>query len=174
MVNFSPASGLGELIFFYITWRASARAEIIASAPLLLSRFRLLLGLSFQLSGMVKADRMMELKQNLSLARYLSAREMYMYWKRKDIFKLAELMASLTASCCLTLSALKLMFLYSICTLRQWIKFSILSSLFHWNRCLLLCSGSHIVFWFSALTEILFRLHQFFQILRPLWPGWKY
>ena len=105
----------------------------------------------------------MEQKQNLSLtSRYLSSRKTYMYRKRKDIFKLAELMASLTASCCLTLSASKLMFLYSICTLRQWIKFSILSSLFQWNS---FCFVAAAILFpaFAALTEILFRLHQFFS-----------
>ena len=60
----------------------------------------LLVELNFQLFGMVTAYKMMELKQNLSLASYLSARKKYCK-EREDIFKLAEFMAFLTASYCL-------------------------------------------------------------------------
>ena len=42
---------------------------------LLLSQFGLLAALNFQLFGIVTAYKMMELKQNLSLAAYLSARK---------------------------------------------------------------------------------------------------
>ena len=90
--------------FVAITWGTSARAEKssaksprrIKMAPrtwivrkigaLRLSQFGPLAVLDFQLFGMVTAYKMMELKRNLSLVRYLSAR------------KLAEFLAFLTAS----------------------------------------------------------------------------
>ena len=50
---------------------------------LLLSQFGLLAALNFQLFGMVTAYKMMELKRNLSLAAYLSARETYLLRKRR-------------------------------------------------------------------------------------------
>ena len=46
----------------------SPRTRIVKIGALLLSRFGLLLALNFQLFGMVTADKMMELKRNLSLA----------------------------------------------------------------------------------------------------------
>ena len=104
---------------------------MLTSAPLFLSRFRLLLGLSFQLSGMVKDDRMVEMKRNLSLARYLSARKTYMY-RKKDISKLAELTAALTASLfnlvCVEVDVLILHLYHE--TMNK-ILYFIISSLFH-------------------------------------------
>ena len=50
---------------------------------LLLSQFGLLAALNFQLFGMVTAYKMMELKRNLSLPAYLSARKMYLQRKRR-------------------------------------------------------------------------------------------
>ena len=49
----------------------------------LLSQFGLLAALSFQLFGMVTSYKMMELKENLSLAAYLSARKTYLQRKRR-------------------------------------------------------------------------------------------
>ena len=93
---------------------------------------------------MVKADKMMELKRNLSLARYLSARKTCLYRKRKDIFKLNELMASLRASCCLALSCVEvdvlILHLYFE-TMNKIIYFIVFISL----KSLLLRGGSHIV-----------------------------
>ena len=49
----------------------------------LLSQFGVLAALSFQLFGMVTAYKMMELKENLSLAASLSARKTYLQRKRR-------------------------------------------------------------------------------------------
>ena len=89
--------------------KMAPRTRIARIGALLLSQFSLLAALNFQLFGMVTAYKMMEVKRNLSLAAYLSARKTYCK-EREDIFKLAEVMAFLTASYCLTLPALKLMF----------------------------------------------------------------
>ena len=89
------------------------RTRIVKIGALFLSQFGLLAALNFQLFGKVTAYKMMELKRNLYLAAYPSARKTF--WKeREDIFKLAEFMAFLTASYCLILSALKSMFSHSI------------------------------------------------------------
>ena len=54
------------------------RTRIVKIGALLLSQFGLLAAPNFQLFGMVTAYKMMELKQNLSLAAYLSARKTYL------------------------------------------------------------------------------------------------
>ena len=59
------------------------RARIVKIGALLLSQFGLLATLNFQLFGMVTAYKMMELKQNLSLAAYLSARKTCLQRKRR-------------------------------------------------------------------------------------------
>ena len=102
-------------------WRAKSlrrikmapRTRMMKIGTLLLSQFGLLVALNFQLLWMVTAYKMIELKRNLSLAAYLSARKTYCK-EREDIFKLAEFMVFLTASYCLNLSAMKSMFSYSI------------------------------------------------------------
>ena len=106
-LKFQP--GLPGWNFVAITWRTSARAEILASAPnmklrakslkrikmapgtrvvkigaLLLSQFGLLAALNFQLFGLLTAYKMMELKQNLSLAAYLSARKTSGFAKKEN------------------------------------------------------------------------------------------
>ena len=58
------------------------RTQIVKMGTLLLLQFGLLVVLNFQLFGMVTAYKMMELKRNLSLAAYLSARKTYL--KRKS------------------------------------------------------------------------------------------
>ena len=50
---------------------------------LILSQFGLLAALNFQLLGIVTAYKLMELKRNLSLAAYLSARKTYLQIKRR-------------------------------------------------------------------------------------------
>ena len=63
------------------------RTRIVKMGALLLSEFGLLAALNFQLFGMVTAYKMMELKRNMSLAAYLSARKTYCICKeREDIF----------------------------------------------------------------------------------------
>ena len=59
------------------------RTRIVKIGALFLSQFGLLAALNFQLFGMVTAYKMMELKQNLSLAAYLSARKTYLQRKRR-------------------------------------------------------------------------------------------
>ena len=59
------------------------RTRIVKIGALLLSQFGLLAALNFQLFGMVTAYKMMELKRNLSLASYLSARTTYLQRKRR-------------------------------------------------------------------------------------------
>ena len=92
--------------------KMAPRTRIVKIGALILSQFGLLAALNSQLFGMVTAYKMMELKRSLSLAVYLSARNTYL--QREDVFKLAEFMAFLTASYCLTLSTLKSMFSQSI------------------------------------------------------------
>jgi len=63
--------------------KMAPRTGIVKIGALLLSQFGLLLAFNFQLFGMVTANKMMELKRNLSLATYLSARKMYLHRKRR-------------------------------------------------------------------------------------------
>ena len=59
------------------------RARLVKISALILSQFGLLVALNFQLFGMVTAYKTMELKRNLSLAAYLSARKTYLQRKRR-------------------------------------------------------------------------------------------
>ena len=59
------------------------RTRIVKISALLLSQFGLLAALNFQVIGMGTAYNMMELKRNLSLAAYLSARKTYLQRKRR-------------------------------------------------------------------------------------------
>ena len=68
------------------------RTLIVKIGALLLSQFDLLAALDFQLFGMAAAYKMMELKQKLSLAAYLSAR------KTKDVFAKKEKISSSSPS----------------------------------------------------------------------------
>ena len=82
------------------------RTRIVKIGALLLSQFGLLAALSFQLVWMVSAYKMMELKlSETCLWLHISQLERRICKEREDIFKLAEFMAFLTASYCLTLSA---------------------------------------------------------------------
>ena len=81
------------------------RTRIVKIGALLLSQFGLLAALNFQLFWMATAYKMMEIKRNLSLAAYPSARKTYLHRSKEKISsKLAKFMASLTASYRLTLS----------------------------------------------------------------------
>ena len=70
------AKSLGRIKVALRTW-------IVKIGALLLLQFGLLAALNFQLFGMVTAYKMMELKRNLSLAAYLSARKTYLQRKRR-------------------------------------------------------------------------------------------
>ena len=59
------------------------RTQIVKIGALILSQFGLLAAVNFQLFGVVTAYKMMELKRNLSLAAYLSARKTYLQRKRR-------------------------------------------------------------------------------------------
>ena len=89
------------------------RTRIVKIGALLLSQFGLLAALNVQLFGMVTAYKMMELKRSLSLAAYLSARKTYLQRKRRYL-QARRVYGFLTASYCLTLSALKSIFSHSI------------------------------------------------------------
>ena len=59
------------------------KTRIVKIGALLLSQFGSMTALTFQLFWMVAAYKMMELKRNLSLAAYLSARKTYLPRKRR-------------------------------------------------------------------------------------------
>ena len=93
--------------------KMAPRTRIVKIGPLLLSQFGLLAALNFQLFGMVTAYKMMELKQKLFWL-HMSQLERRVCKEREDIFTPAEFIAFLTASYCLTLSALKSIYSHSI------------------------------------------------------------
>ena len=133
MTNFSPGRDISLGTKYEIAHEMAPRTRITKVGALLLSQFGLSTALNFQLFGMITAFKVMELKRNISLAAYLSARKSICK-KRKYIFKLAEFIASLTASRCLTWSALRLMlyiFHLSFEIRETMIKFFLLSPLFH-------------------------------------------
>ena len=63
--------------------KIAPRTRIAKIGASILSQFGLLAALNFQLFGMVTAYKMMELKRNLSLAAYLSARKTHLQRKRR-------------------------------------------------------------------------------------------
>ena len=99
--------------------------------------------LNFQLFGMITAFKMMELKRNLSLAAYLSARKTYL--QKTKIYLQARRVHDKILS---------------------FIAFIPLKSL-------LLRSGSRLVSSFSARAEIPFRLHGIFSDFSARLPGLK-
>ena len=92
MANFSPVRGAEILLRLHdqlqpglryeIACEMAPRTRIAKIGALLLSQFGLLTALNFQLFGMITAFKMMELKRNLSLAAYLSARKTYLQKKK--------------------------------------------------------------------------------------------
>ena len=79
-------------------------------------------------------------------------------------------MAFLTASYCLTLSAVDVLILYVSFEIRETMN-KILSFIALIPLKSLLPSGSHIVSCFSARAEIPFRLHEFFSDFLPSLAG---
>ena len=75
------------------------RTRIVKIGALIFSQFGPFVALNFQLFGIVTACKMIELKRNLSLAAYLSARKTYLQRKKRYLQAL-EFMAFLTASYC--------------------------------------------------------------------------
>ena len=139
------------------------RTRIVKIGALLLSQFGLLAALNFQLFGMVTAYKMMELKRNLSLAAYLSARKTYLQRKRRYLqarrvhgFPNSLVLFNLI---CIEVDVLTLYLSFEIReTMNTILYFIALIPL----KSLLLPSGSHIVSCFSARAEIPFRLHESF------------
>ena len=150
------------------------RTRIVKISALLRSQFGLLAALNFQLIWMVTAYKMMELKRNLSLAAYLSARKTYLQRKRR--YLQARRVHSFPNSLVLcNLICKKSMFSHSIWALkleRQWIQFSILLSIFHWNRFCFLAAA--ILFsCFSAGLKFRFDYIRFFSDFLARLPGLK-
>ena len=115
---------------------------------------------------------MMELKRNLSLAAYLSARKTYLQRKRKSLqarrvhgFPDSLVLFNLI---CIEVDVLTLYLSFEIReTMNTILYFIALIPL----KSLLLPSGSHIVSRFSARAEIPFRLHENFSARAELYPG---
>ena len=130
------------------------RTRIVKIGALLLSQFGLLAALNFQLFGMVTAYKMMELKRNLSLAAYLSARKTYLQRKRRYLqarrvhgFPNSLVLFNLI---CIEVDVLALYLSFEIReTMNTILYFIALIPL----KSLLLPSGSHIVSCFSARDE---------------------
>ena len=144
-------------------------------SALLLSQFGLLAVLNFQLFGMITAYKMMEQKQNLSLAAYLSARKTYLQRKRRYLqtrrvhgFPNSLILFNLT---CIEVDVLTLYLSFEIReTMNTILYFIALIP----QKSLLLPSGSHIVSCFSARVEIPFRLHEIFSVFSGQFSlGWK-
>ena len=153
------------------------RTRIVKIGALLLSQFGLLAALNFQLFGMATVYKMMELKQNLSLAAYLSARKTYLQRKRRYLqarrvhgFPNSLALFNLI---CIEVDVLTLYLSFEIReTMNTILYFIVLIPL----KSLLLQplpSGSHIVSCFSARAEVPFRLHEIFSVFLARLPGLK-
>ena len=108
---------------------------------------------------------MMELKQNLSLAAYLSARKTYLQRKRRYLQarRVHDFPNSLVLFnfICIEVDVLTLYPSFELKeTMNTILYFIALIPL----KSLLLHSGSHIVSCFSARAEIPFRLHEIFSV----------
>ena len=127
------------------------RTRIVKIGALLLSQFGLLAALNFQLFGMVTAYKMMELKRNLSLAAYLSARKTYLQRKRRYLqTRRVHGFLILYLSLAIRETMNKILYFIALIPLKS----------------LLLPSGSHIVSCFSARAEIPFDYMRFFSDLQ--------
>ena len=149
--------------------RIKMAPRIVKIGALILSQFGLLAALNFQLFGMVTAYKMMELKRNLSLAAYLSARKTYLQRKRRYLqarrvhgFPDSLVLFNLI---CIEVDVLTLYLSFEIReTMNKILYFIALIPL----KSLLLPSGSHIVSCFSARAENM----RFFQPGAQFSPGW--
>ena len=118
---------------------------------------------------MVTAYKMMELKRNLSLAAYLSARKTYLQRKRRYLqaHRVHGFLDSLVLFnlICIKVDVLTLYLSFEIRrTMNTILYFIALIPL----KSLLLPSG-----YFSARAEIPFRLHEIFSALGAIQPGLK-
>ena len=148
--------------------RMALRTRIVKIGALLLSQFGLLAALNFQLFGMVTAYKMMELKQKLSLAAYLSARKTYLQRKRR--YLQARRVHGFPNSLVLfTLIRIEVdvLTLYLSFEIRETMNTILYFIAYIPLKSLLLSSGSHIVSYFSSQAEIPFRLHEIFRFSSP-------
>ena len=140
------------------------RTRIVKIGALLLSQIGLLVVLDFHLFWMVTAYKIMELKQNLSLSAYLSARKTYLQRKRRYL-RACRLHGFLDSIVLFNLirSEVDVLILYLSLEVRETtnkiLSFITLIPLI--SR--LLPSGSHIVSCFSAQATIPLRLHEIFS-----------
>ena len=113
----------------------------------------------------------MELKRNLSLAAYLSARKTYMQRKISSSLPCSWLFSDSVVLFNVIWSEVDVLILYLSFEIRETmnkiISFIALIPL----KLLILPSGSHIVSCFSARAEILFRLHENFSDLLARFAG---
>ena len=148
------------------------RTQTVKIGALLLSQLGPLAALNFQLFGMVTAYKMMELKRNLSLAAYLSARKTYLQRKRRYLqarrihgFPDGLVLFNLI---CIEVDVFTLYVSFEIReTMNKIHYFIALIPL----KSLLLPSGSHTASCFSARAEIPFRLHETFSDFVARLPG---
>ena len=148
------------------------RTRIVKIAALLFSQFGLLPALNLQLFGIATAYKMMELKRNLSLAAYLSARKTYLqrkgrYLQARRVHRFPNSLV-LFKLICIEVDVLTLYLSFEIReTMNTILYFIALIPL----KTLLLLSGSHIVSCFSARAEIPFQLHEIFSDFLARLPG---
>ena len=123
---------------------------------------------------MVTTYKMMELKRNLSLAAYLSARKTYLQKNRRYLqahrghgFPDSVVLFNLI---CTEVDVLTLYPSFEIRETMNTILYFIALILL---KSLLLPRGSHIVSCFSARAEIAFRLHEIFSARGAIQPGLK-
>ena len=176
MTTFSPGWDISLGAKYEIAREMAPRTRIVKIGTLLLSQFGLLTALNFQLFGMITAFKMMELKRNLSLAAYLSARKTYL--QKKKIYLQARRVHHFPDSLalfnlvCIEVDVIYIPSWFWALKLERLIKFFLLLPLFHWNR------------FYFVVTAILFSAFQpglkfrfdymgFFQIFQPVCPGWK-
>ena len=170
--------------------KMAPRTRIVKIGALFLSQFGLLAALNFQLFGMVTAYKMMELKRNLSLAAYLSARKTYLQRKRRNLR--ARRVRRKRRSVWIINGRTDQWWQNMIgedvpdCCWRKNFRMSkeCFSFLPLIMKSVLLCSGSHLVSWktkslsmsqahFSAQAEISFRLHEIFSDFQARLAGLK-
>ena len=146
--------------------------RIVKMGALVLSQFGLLAALNFQHFGIVTAYKMMELKRNLSLAAYLSARKTYLQRKRRylqarRVHGFPDSLVRLN----LIRIEVDVLTLYLSFEIRETMNMILYFIALIPLKSPLFSSGSHIVPCFSARAEIPFRLHEIFSARGSIQPG---
>ena len=127
------------------------RTLIEKIGALILSQFGILAALNLQLFGMVTAYKMMELKRNLSLAAYLSARKKYLHRKRR--YLQARRVHGVPDSLVLICIEVDVLTLYPSFEIRETMNMILYFIALIPLKWLMLPSGSHIISCFSARAE---------------------